>query len=298
MKKNVLLIVYLALSSVLMIIGLSSCANNNENIEAYQAIKLELRGMAIEPSEVSAEGISLALSDNGSCVLTMDGEDYHADWQEHDGQFTLSQGSDSFSGICEGDTITLLDTLGMGLDITFLKEGAIAPAIEGSSNDEIKQPNEPSNEHPNEPPADFVGPGFGTEQTILANSLTAPSDWYGLLLITDYSGEHNISGEYEAWGYIDSDADGDYFELYVDAPFDDNDAIVFMSFNIDLDEHLFEPIVDDMAWLYGDASLKAEDSKAFKASLNEGILSAQYQYSFNNQAFTLSYRLSQINYEE
>ncbi len=288
MKRDNLAIIYFSVTTILLIISLGACSSADENCDVYQATQVKMLGETMEPSEISADGISLSLSDNGSCVLTMDGEDYHADWQHKNGQFILSQGSDSFNGSWEGDIITLIDTLGMGLDIIFLKEGAIAPDLDAKTDNAALARQEPASD------SVFIASGFASEQTIIAEHLTQPSNWYGLLTISDYLGEHNITGEYEAWGYIDSDKDGSYFELYLDAPFDDNDAIAFMSFSIALDDNSFWPIDDGLAWLYGDAVLKDNDSREFITILANGILSGEYKYDFNNQSFTIKYRLSQI----
>ncbi len=140
----------------------------------------------------------------------------------------------------------------------------------------------------------FVAPGYGTEETMPVETLVNPSNWYGIVSISDYVGNHDISGEYEAWGYIGSDEYGNYFELYINGPVDSGYESDLMSFNIELHDYSFFPIVDEYAWLYGDAPLKEEDNTWYVPSLTNGVLSASYNYDYNGETFIMDFSIAQI----
>ncbi len=141
----------------------------------------------------------------------------------------------------------------------------------------------------------FVPPGYGTEETVPVETLSTPSVWYGIVTISNYVGNDDISGEYEAWGYIGADELGDYFELYLNGYVDSEDYISFMSFNIELHDYSFFPIVDEHAWLYGDAPLKEEDNTWFVPGITNGVLGATYDYDYNGESFTIDFSIAMIS---
>ncbi len=141
----------------------------------------------------------------------------------------------------------------------------------------------------------FVPPGYGAENTIPVETLTNPSDWYGILTITDYVGNDDLNGEYEVWGYLGTDDFAPYFELYIGGPWDDENSSVFLSFYIEQHDYTFFPIVGDGSWVHN-APLKEEDNTWFTPSLMSGILVyTSYEYDYNGESFTMSYEIAQID---
>ncbi len=140
----------------------------------------------------------------------------------------------------------------------------------------------------------FVPPGYGAEETIPVETLSNPSDWYGILTITDYVGYDDLNGEYEVWGYLGTDDVAPYFELYIGGPWDDENSSVFLSFYIEQHDYTFFPIVGDGSWVL-DAPLKEEDNTWFTPSLMSGILVCTYDYDYDGESFTMSYEIAQID---
>ncbi len=139
----------------------------------------------------------------------------------------------------------------------------------------------------------FIAPGYGTEETVPVETLSNPSDWYGILTISDYVGENDISGEYEAWGHLGTDNGTPFFEVFINGHYYDENSSTFLSFYIEQHDYTFFPIVDDEAWILT-APLKEEDNTWFTPSLMNGILVGSYDYDYNGETFTFVYELAQI----
>ncbi len=259
--------------------------SSDENTKFYTATELNMFGMALSPTDIYEDGIALELKDNGKCVLKMDGESYNAEWEVNGNTFILSQGSDEFTGTSDGNIIKITNLMNMGLDITFMLDGANTSGTSDSTNGTIGG---------DTATAPFIAPGYGTEQTFAAETIALPSDWYGMTTISNYKGSNNLSGDYESWGYIGEDDNGIYFELYLNGTFADESRIGLMSFNIELHDYSFFPIVDGYDWLYNNATLKEEDNTWFNPVLQNGVLSATYDYNFEGESFTIDFQLSQI----
>ncbi len=118
MRKSIVLL------TLLMMLVVTACGGAGGDADIYIGTEVTMMGMTMSPEEVYEGGITLALDDSGGATLTMDGEDYNAEWEVSNGEFILTQGSDSFTGTMEGDVVKIINLLDMGLDITFVKEGA------------------------------------------------------------------------------------------------------------------------------------------------------------------------------
>ncbi len=140
----------------------------------------------------------------------------------------------------------------------------------------------------------FVAPGYGSEQTVASEMLEYPSNWYGTVTISNYSGSDDISGEYEAWAYIGQDDIGVYFELYANGEAGSDSAVDLMSFNIDIHDYTFFPIEDSHAWLYGGAPYVEEEENWLIPMLINGSLYAAYDYDYNGESFTIEYEIAKI----
>ncbi len=264
----------------------SGTNSDDPNIGVWQATEITMMGMTMAPEDIYSNGITLELKAGNDCVLTLDGQPFAGTWSVDGSNLTINQGFDEYSAKITNGKLMLVNTLNMGLDITFVKEGT-------SSDDSALEGGNDNDEDISVPSADFVAPGYGSEETILVETLSNHTQWYGIVTIENYSGNDDISGEYEAWGYIDTDESGNYFEVYInDSAYGDGDGII--SFNIELHDYTFFPIVDEHAFLYGGAPLREEDATWYTPTLTSGVLSATYEYSYNGESFTLTYQLSQI----
>ncbi len=379
---------------IVLVVNLVSGGDSDDpNIGIWKADEITMMGMTMSPEDIYPDGISLEIKSGGNCTLTMDGDDFNADYEIEGTAFTIKQGGDEFLGTIEGNVITITNLLDMGLDIVFVKDGMTssensqgengAGAVIDENNltgryilssmttagvtmnyDAIQQAEiEMTLDITGEDAqltayggasdveldtaaktmllqgivmdyvidgenivatgenegyeivfvftaenssiwgdtsggginaTGFVAPGYGTEETMPVETLSNPSDWYGVVTISDYVGSNDISGEYEAWGYIGSDQYGNYFELYVDGPVDSGNEIDLMSFNIELHDYSFFPIVDEYAWLYGGATLKEEDNTWYVPSITGGVLTASYNYDYNGESFIIDFSIAQI----
>ncbi len=266
----------------------TSCsANISENADMYTATSVEMLGVSMAPEDVSEGGITLLLDENGSAVLNMSGQSHNAKWEVSGTSFTLTQGADSFTGTMDGSTVKIINLLNLGLDITFVKDGE-SEAVAGSENEDVS-----SEDSENTDTSDSTFPGYDSEKTIAVETLSNPSNWYGVLTITDYVGENDYNGEYEIWAYLNTNDVGPYFEIYSNSPKGESDSAQFISFYIEQHDYTFFPIVDDGAWILS-APLKEEDNTWFTPTLINGVLSATYDYDYEGESFTFTYDIAQI----
>ncbi len=385
-------LVVIVLIIVLAVNLFSGGSSDDPNIGVWTADEITMAGITMNPTEIYADGISLELKSNGNCTLTLDGDDYNADYEIDGTTFTLIDGGDEFPGTIQGNVITITNLLDMGIDIVFVKDGmtgedsgdmqgagvvidennltgtymlssmttaGVVMNYDAIQQAEIEMTLEIDGENgtlvaygsASDVELDvsaktmllqglvldyvidgdsivaagdnagheivfvftaenssiwgdtsggginatgFVPPGYGSEVTMPVETLSNPSIWYGIVTISDYVGNDDISGEYEAWGYIGNDEIGDYFELYLNGYVDSEDYINFMSFNIELHDYSFFPVVDEHAWLYGDATLKEEDNTWYVPNLTNGILGATYEYDYNGESFTIDFQIAQV----
>ncbi len=380
---------------VLIVNAISGGGSDDPNIGVWTADEITMMGITMSPTDLYADGISLELKSGNKCTLSLDGDNYNADYEIEGTTFTLIDGSDEFLGTIEGNVITIINMLNMGLDISFVKDG-MTPESSGDTqgtngagvaineNDltgkymlssmttagavmnydaiqqaEIEMTLEITGDeaqltaYGGTTPVEldtsaktmvlqgivmdyvidgesivasgenegyeivfvftaenssiwddasdgginatgFVAPGYGAEQTVPVETLSNPSVWYGIVTISDYVGDDDISGEYEAWGYIGSDEIGDFFELYLNGYVDNEEHIDFMSFNIELHDYSFFPIVDEHAWLYGGATLKEEDNTWYTPNITNGILGSTYNYDYNGESFVIDFQLAMV----
>ncbi len=156
-RKSIVLLI------LLMMLIVTACGGAGEDADIYMGTEVAMMGIAMSPEDVSEGGIILALDDNGKATLTLGGEDYNAEWEVKEGEFVLTQGSDSFTGTMEGDVVKIINLLDMGLDITFVKEGASGESAATSdesaiisdesstTSDENAATSEADNENQNQP---------------------------------------------------------------------------------------------------------------------------------------------------
>ncbi len=158
-----------------------------------------------------------------------------------------------------------------------------------SSESDTSSQSESSTEESSTVEIDFVAPGFGKVATKAVDTIEDPSNWYGVMTISDYSGDRpELEEEYEVWGFVNN-SDGTYFSLYVDGLYGGDYPVV--SFYIELEDTSFTPIIDDQAWVM-DAIMSDGDEETFKPVLENGVLSATYSYENDGESFTLTYEIA------
>ncbi len=295
-----------AVIAIVLAITLSSgSSEDGPHIGLWKATQLTMAGMSVAPEDMFAGGISLDLQGGDDCLFILDGDEISANYTIDGNTFTLSQAGSQFPGIIDSSTITITNILNMGMDIVFTKEGA-AVAAATTDNGAVTAPEatpeadtasgSEANAGTGPAPADsgFVAPGYGSEQTVASETLTFPSVWYGTVTISNYSGNNDISGEYEAWAYLEADEVGSFFEMYVDGPVDSDSSWSLMSFNVDVHDYTFFPIEDDYDWLYGDAPYVEEGENWLIPAMLNGTLQASYDYNYNGESFTIDYNIALV----
>ncbi len=280
-------LIIVVLVIVLIINLFSGSSDDAPHVGMWTATEIEVMGMTVAPEDMYSDGITLELKANDDCVLTFDGASVSGEYEIDGTNFALKQGGDEFSGTLEGNTLTITNILNMGVNIVFTKDGAI-----GSSGGALSGDNSNATAGGT---GSFVAPGYGTEQTVPSETLEFPSEWYGIVTISDYGGNDDISGEYEAWAYLDEDSDGKYFELYARGNADSENRMLLMSFNVDVHDYTFFPIDDDFDWLYGDAPYVESDENWLIPTMLNGTLQATYNYEHNGTSFILSYDIAKIS---
>ncbi len=283
--------------------------NNSENTQGEVPLDGQLIGrydisaVKIDGEEVTAEELIvygmqddyIYFIDDSSLEMKLFGE--LSPPLDFDPQtMTFMVNGDPFILVAEGNTITYST---QGMDVTFVYSTSQERDGDGSTSSEGENTT-----------AGFTPPGLGSEQTIYVDTIGLPTEWYGELVISDYQGDANyIEGVYESYAYVNYDADGvPYFELYIEGHSYESYSSVVISFNCEMGDSTFFPIVDDYAWInidglkYGDNNLEyvvpfeAEAEIHYSPTLVNGILSATYYYSYGGESFTMTYNLSQIDY--
>lgn len=162
--------------------------------------------------------------------------------------------------------------------------------------------------------AKFEPPGNGKYETMAVSSIGNPSQWYGTVTISEYEGEYpEIEGEYEAVAYVVEDIDTrqPFFEVksydLAELFFEPNELGIvdslILSFYIKLDGKEFYPRVDEVkgrnaeSWILL-ANLDKADSTEFKTYLEDGILTATYDYETDYESFKLTYEFAKIKGED
>ncbi len=296
-NKTIIIVGVAIFAVVVIILGLlivPQFINGNSddpNIGVWEATEASMLGVSIKPEDAFEGGASIELKSGNECNITLNGEVFNVRWELDGTTFKLIDGSDEFTGTLIGNELKLVDLLGLGVDLTFVKEGTTTDNNAGDTDADIDTATQAEGD---ENSSDTIAPDYAAEETIEASTLSNPSFWYGEVNISDYEGIGNLDGSYEAWGYIASDSVGDYFELFINAPKGSNDAIVMASFYIDLYDHTFYPFANDDGWLYNYAPLEVEDEVWFSPILLDGDLTASYDFEYESESFNFTYSLRQI----
>ena len=95
----------------------------------YIPVVGEMMGVALTGDELGGFGIDL--QDGGKAVMTIDGESHNVKWTSDDSTVTVTVDGEKITGERGEDSILFKDMLGMGMDLTFAKEGTPAadPAL-------------------------------------------------------------------------------------------------------------------------------------------------------------------------
>ncbi|MDL2214256.1 DUF5640 domain-containing protein [Clostridia bacterium OttesenSCG-928-O13] len=126
------------LLALVLVIGLAACGggkSDDPNVGMWNAVSASMMGIDMEIDELFESGVTLELKANGKFTIDVDGEKGNGKW-EYDGDTLKFSASDAdMTGTVEDGMLTLTNLLGMGIDITFEKEGGYTTgAAEGAQN--------------------------------------------------------------------------------------------------------------------------------------------------------------------
>lgn len=132
MKK--LLAIFLTLT---MLLSLAACGGSTEedpNAGKYLGTTAKALGMTMEMSEVYPGETWVELKSGGKGTIMLDGDDFSMKWTLEGEAITITiEGVDSVGTLADG--VITVDLMNMGVEMTFLKEGAEMPVAAATYND-------------------------------------------------------------------------------------------------------------------------------------------------------------------
>ena len=200
-KKTLFIIGGAALVVILAIVliavfagkGGNAPASTDPNLGVYNATTAEMWGVEMEVSDFWEKGFSIELKDNGKCAMEVDGTKSNGKWTLEDGAFHVKGGGVDCDGTLANGVMTLENVLGMGITLTFEKEG-------GST----------------VPAAD---PNGGAVAGASDLQKQWNGTWYGAMYVSEATGEFSDipSNSYDVYMVVDVDAEGKgTFAVYLD----------------------------------------------------------------------------------
>ena len=131
MKKIIAILLTIA-----MVLSLAACGGGepDPNAGKYQGISAKALGMTMEMSEVYPGETWVELKSGGKGTVMLDGDDFPMKWTLDGEAITITvEGVDSVGTLADG--VLTVDLMNMGVEMTFLKEGAQTPAPKTTYND-------------------------------------------------------------------------------------------------------------------------------------------------------------------
>ena len=124
------------LLAIVMLLSLAACGDGepDPNAGKYQGISASALGMTMEMSEVYPGETWVELKSGGKGTVMLDGDEFPMKWTLDGEAITITiDGVDSVGSLADG--VITVDLMEMGVEMTFLKEGAEMPAPEVTYND-------------------------------------------------------------------------------------------------------------------------------------------------------------------
>lgn len=129
MKRRMrqLLAVLLVLACLLVTAGCGS-SEPDPNAGVYSAYTAEMMGLKIAVEKVYPDGFSIELKNNGKCTITIGDQSANGKWTLEGDKLSVSGGGVELEGTLANSLMTFDDVMDSGVTMTFLLEGAEAPA--------------------------------------------------------------------------------------------------------------------------------------------------------------------------
>ena len=132
MKRMLAILLTLA-----MLLSLAACGGSVEedpNAGKYLGTTAKAFGMVMPMSDIYEGETWLELKSGGKGTIMLDGDDFPMKWTLEGNTFTLTIDGEDSVGTLE-DGVIVLDLMDMGVEMTFLKEGAEMPVAAATYND-------------------------------------------------------------------------------------------------------------------------------------------------------------------
>lgn len=131
MKKRIAILL-----TIVMLLSLAACGSGepDPNAGKYQGISAKALGMTMDMSEVYPGETWVELKSGGKGTVMLDGDDFPMKWTLDGEAITITiEDVDSVGKLADG--VITVDLMEMGVEMTFLKEGAEMPEPEAAYND-------------------------------------------------------------------------------------------------------------------------------------------------------------------
>ena len=115
------------LLACLLVFSLSACGGARADealVGHYIPVVGEMWGVSLTGDDL--DGFAFDLQSGGKGTVTVDGDASSIRWQNDDAKITVTVGKETVEGTLGTDTFKVEDMLGMGIDLTFAKEGTDA----------------------------------------------------------------------------------------------------------------------------------------------------------------------------
>lgn len=117
------------LSSILvgvMLLSLVACGGKGNDKYAGKWISVAGTAMGVTLTGEDIAGFELDLKSGGKGTMTVDGDSTNIKWENDDSSLTVKVEGEELVATIDEDTLVFEDFLGLGMDLTFAKEGSDA----------------------------------------------------------------------------------------------------------------------------------------------------------------------------
>jgi len=129
--------IFAILLTLAMLLSLAACGGSTEedpNVGKYLGTTAKAMGMTMEMSEVYPGETWMELKSGGKGTIMLDGDDFPMKWALEGEAITITiDGVESIGTLADG--VITVDLMNMGVEMTFLKEGAEMPVAAATYDD-------------------------------------------------------------------------------------------------------------------------------------------------------------------